>query len=78
MTKLSKETVLPLMAAMIEEKTYSGGDYDEAMKQAFESFSWNESIYNAPPSRSNTLSKKQVKARNKNKAAKKARKKNRK
>ena len=72
MTKLSKETVLPLAAAMM------GNDYTEEMKRAMESFDWSESNYYNPSTPKAPMTKKQVKVRNKNKAARKARKKNRK
>jgi hypothetical protein len=71
MSKLSKEMILPL-ASMFT------GPYTEGIKQSMESLDWSETTYNAPPTRSSTLTKKQIKVRNKNKAAKKARKKNRK
>lgn len=71
MTKLSKEMVLPL-ASMF------AGPYTEELKQSMESFDWSETMYNTPASRGTTLTKKQVKARAKNKAARKARKKNKK
>jgi len=71
MVKLNKETVLPLAAMM------AGGSYDEAMKQAYESLDWSETTYGSTPIKG-PMTKKQVKARNKSKAAKKARKKNRK
>ena len=72
MTKLSKKTVLPLAAMMI------GTDYTEQLKQAMESFDWSETRYARPSTPNSPMSKKQVKARAKNKATRKSRKKNRK
>ncbi len=72
MTKLSKETVLPLAASML------GGSYTEEFKQALESFDWSETMYARSSTPNSPMTKKQVKARAKNKAARKARKKNRK
>ena len=75
MNKISKETVLPLAAMMAGSNIYT----DQYMKMIDSTSSlWSETTYNAPPTRSSTLTKKQIKVRNKNKAAKKARKKNRK
>ena len=72
MTKLSKENVLPLAAMM------TGNDYTEAFKQAMESFDWSETMYARSSTPNSPMTKKQVKARAKNKAARKARKKNKK
>ena len=71
MSKLSKEMVLPL-ASMFT------GPYTEEVKQSMESFDWSESNYYNPSTPKAPMTKKQVKVRNKNKAARKARKKNRK
>lgn len=70
MSKLSKEMILPL-ASMFT------GPYTEEVKQSMESFDWSETTYNPVPPKS-PMTKKQIKVRNKNKAARKARKKNRK
>lgn len=73
MTKLNKESILPLASIL------AGTDYNEGLKRAMEHLDWDESMY----SRSSTpikspLTKKQTKARAKAKAAKKARKRNKK
>jgi hypothetical protein len=72
MTKLNKETVLPLAAMM------TGNVYTEALKQSMESFDWSETMYARSSTPNSPMTKKQVKARAKNKAARKARKKNKK
>ena len=72
MTKLSKEAILPLMAAM-DETNYIKDAY-----RALEDMTMQYTEY-APTSYGPTVkSKKQLKARKKSKAAKQARKKNRK
>jgi hypothetical protein len=76
MSKLSKETILPLAAMM------TGIYTDQYMKMIDSTSSlWSETMYTngySTSHKSSTLTKKQIKVRNKNKAAKKARKKNRK
>jgi hypothetical protein len=71
MSKLSKEMMLPL-ASMFT------GPYTEEVKQSMESFDWSESNYYNPSTPKSPMTKKQSKLRAKNKAARKARKKNRK
>jgi hypothetical protein len=70
---MKKQNILPLFAAL------SAADSLAYEKQAFEAFSMAESMFYSPstPSKS-TLSPKQKKSRNKNKAARKSRKRNRK
>ena len=69
MTKLSKESILPLASIL------TGTDYNESLKQAMEHLDWEESMYRTPstPTKS-PLTNKQIKARAKSKAARKARK----
>lgn len=69
MTKLSKESILPLAGIL------TGTDYTEGLKRAMEHFDWDESMYGrSSTSTKGPLTKKQVKSRAKAKAAKKARK----
>jgi len=72
MNKISKETVLPFLASMFT------GPYTEEVKQSMESFDWSESNYYNPSTPKGPMTKKQVKSRAKNKAAKQARKRNKK
>ena len=78
MSKISKETVLPLAAMMAGSNIYT----DQYMKMIDSTSSlWSETMYTngySTSHKSSPLTKKQVKARSKNKASKKARKKNRK
>ena len=69
MTKLNKESILPLASIL------AGTDYNEGLKRAMEHLDWDESTYGQPstPTKSR-LTKKQTKARAKAKAARKARK----
>ena len=70
MTKLAKESVLPLASALL-----GGNAYTEGLKQAMESFDWSEdNYYRSSTPVNKTLTKKQKKSRAKSKAAKKARK----
>lgn len=70
---MKKENILPLLTALTAANSL------EYEKQAFEAFNMAESMFYNPstPSKS-TLSPKQKKSRNKNKAARKSRKRNRK
>ena len=68
MTKLRKESILPLASIL------SGTDYNEGLKQAMEQFDWDESMYSVSTPSKKSLTKKQTKARAKAKAARKARK----
>jgi hypothetical protein len=69
MTKLSKESILPL-AGML-----TGMDYTKGLKQAMEHLDWDESMYGRPTTPvKGPLTKKQTKARAKAKAARKVRK----
>jgi len=68
MTKLSKESILPL-ASML-----TGTDYNEGLKRAMEHLDWDESMYGVSTPTKKPLTKKQTKARAKAKAARKARK----
>lgn len=72
MTQLSKEAILPLMAAM------SGTDYDKELLKILEERSFQYTEYHPVSYGPAVKSKKTLKARKKNKAAKQARKKNRK
>ena len=68
MTKLSKESILPLASLL------TGTDYTEGLKRAMEHFDWDESMYSVSTPAKKPLTKKQTKARAKAKAARKARK----
>ena len=69
MTKLSKESILPLASVL------TGTDYNEGLKRAMEHLDWDESMYRIPSTPvKGPLTKKQTKARAKAKAARKARK----
>lgn len=75
MSKLSKESILPLAAA------FAGATYTyEAMNVLDDAALWAKTMYTNDRSTpyKGMLTKKQLKARSKNKAAKKARKRNRK
>lgn len=72
MSNLSKEAILPLMAAMGET------EYNKELARALEELSMKYTEYHPVSHGPSTKSKKQLKARKKNKAAKQARKKNRK
>lgn len=72
MSNLSKEAILPLMAAMGET------EYNKELARALEDLSMKYTEYHPVSYGPTTKSKKQLKARKKNKAAKQSRKKNRK
>ena len=74
MNKNSK-VILPLMAAMSEMNI---NDYDSEVMKVLESFDTRYTEYKPMSVSPNVKSKKQLKARKKNKAAKQSRKKNRK
>jgi hypothetical protein len=72
MTKLSKEAILPLMAAM------NGTDYDKELARVLEDLSMRYTEFHPVSYGPAVKSNKTLKARKKNKAAKQSRKKNRK
>jgi len=72
MKQLSKEAILPLAAAM------GGTVYEKEMARVFEDLSMSHTEYHLVSYGPTVKSKKTLKARKKNKAAKQSRKKNRK
>ena len=72
MTNLSKEAILPLMASMGET------EYNKELARAIEELSMRYTEYHPVSYGPTVKSKKQLKARKKSKAAKQARRKNRK
>ena len=72
MTNLSKEAILPLMAAMSET------EYNKEFARALEDMEMRYTEYHPVSYGPTVKSKKQLKTRKKNKAAKQARRKNRK